>query len=73
MRLDMRNPKDVVMALHARAYLDDVLMPACVMADEEAGVMDVYSTNAEHKILAGADGAPQIVRKFGNVRIELGA
>jgi hypothetical protein len=73
MRLDIRKPKDAVKALRARAFLDDVFMPACVMADEEVGVMDVYMTNAEHKIIAGANGKPRIVRKFGNVRIDVGA
>lgn len=71
MRLDLRNPKDIIQALQAKAYLNDVLMPACVMADEEAGVMDIYLTNEEHKIIHGADGKPQIIRKFGDVRIVL--
>jgi hypothetical protein len=46
---------------------------ACVMADEEAGVVDCYETNTEGHVIHEPGKEPQLLRKFGTVRIDLGA
>jgi hypothetical protein len=72
MKLDIRNEQDARQARHAKAYLNGALVPTCVMADEEAGVVEYYETNAQGHIIADDHGAPRVIRETGIVRIERG-
>jgi hypothetical protein len=72
MRLDIREPKDAINALKATAFLNGERILTCVMADEEAGVLDMYQTSTEGCIIRGDDGKPKIQRLFGNVQIVVG-
>ena len=52
MRINCDNPADVVRARRARAYLNDVEVRACIMADEEAGMIERWETDADGRVMA---------------------
>jgi len=62
----MRNPADRLRSKNARVFLNGVLVPMCVMANEEAGVIKRYATNEQGQIIAPL----QMIVEFGSVRIE---
>jgi hypothetical protein len=69
MRINCDNPADVVRARRARAYLNDVEVRACIMADEEAGMIERWETDADGRVMAFG-GKPRRIRERGSVRIE---
>lgn len=71
MKLDIRREEDRLQCRRATVYLDSVKVPKCVMADEEAGVVEFYQTNDAGQIVLGPARRPIIVQQHGAVRIEL--
>ena len=76
MKSDIRNPEDAERLRHAKVTisLNGVRVPECVMADEEAGVIERWDINEHGHIKAFHDTGqptPRLIREYGTVRIEI--
>lgn len=75
MRLDVRNKEEFQRAKRAKPFLNGVFVPKCVMADEEAGVIERWETDEQGRVIAFQVGdgerSPRLIREYGIVRIEL--
>jgi len=76
MRSDIRNPEDAARLRHATVtvFLNGVRVPECVMADEEAGVIERWDIDERGHVRAFYDTGtpmPRLIREHGTVRIEI--
>lgn len=72
----MKLHADEPLARKATSYLNDVKVPRCVFADEEAGYIERWETNDQGRIVAffneqSKKREPRRIREYGTVRIEI--